>query len=617
MTQTLLLQHQFALGDTVLLTALVRDIALTYPGRFDMVVDCAFRDVFDHNPYAQALRTADQIRHAVRRLPIRYRDGIKAAGHGEKVHMLSWYHRNFSEQMHLPLQPTLPKGDLRLVGDENRPLLPGRYWVLVDGGKTDCTTKWWRPERYQQLADALHAAGIVVVQAGVMHKANYHTPLNHVLSMVGRTPTSRQFIQLIAHAEGVICPITAAMHIAACFDKPCVVIAGGREEPWWEGYTRQYPGAFGTSCPPVVTEHRFLHTLGQLSCCNIKGCWKHRVEALNDRQLWDAPDKRCHQPVTTEQGTAARCLDLITVDQVMAAVSSYAGHKSASPVVLAPALPVVMAPSAVSIVTPSTAPIAAPTLIDKFTVFVLCFGNYPQLARSCLESIYATLPQERMDLRVGLNAVCAETRQYVKSLPGVTRVYDSPVNLGKYVLMRKMFHDPDCPIVTPYLVWLDDDVRAVRPDWAQDLSTTIARHHAEGCRIYGAPFIHDLMIFRKNGHEPLPWFQQATWWRGRPLRIRGQAIEAPNGTIIPFCVGWAWALATATMHEADIPDRRLEFNGGDVTITEQVHQAGYKLKAWNQHKALLWCPTKENGGRRGKWTTFPWAGPVEAHLVGV
>ena len=49
-TQTLVLRHRWALGDTVLLTALVRDIALTYPGRFRIAVDSHWTPVWYHNP---------------------------------------------------------------------------------------------------------------------------------------------------------------------------------------------------------------------------------------------------------------------------------------------------------------------------------------------------------------------------------------------------------------------------------------------------------------------------------------------------------------------------------------------------------------------------------------
>ncbi len=125
-----------------------------------------------------------------------------------------------------------------------------------------------------------------------------------------------------------------------------------------------------------------------------------------------------------------------------------------------------------------------PLIGGKFTVFVLCYGEYPELAKSCLGSILSTLPIERLDLRVGLNAVCDETRAYVKSLP-TTKIYEDASNAGKYVIMRRMFHDPECPITTTHLVWFDDDARIVKGAIWQRLAEAIAVNHSYGARLYG------------------------------------------------------------------------------------------------------------------------------------
>ena len=52
------------------------------------------------------------------------------------------------------------------------------------------------------------------------------------------------------------------MHIAAALEKPCVVVAGGREGTRWELYPNQ----------------RFLYTNGALDCAMYDGCWKSKVE---------------------------------------------------------------------------------------------------------------------------------------------------------------------------------------------------------------------------------------------------------------------------------------------------------------------------------------------------
>jgi len=38
-----------------------------------------------------------------------------------------------------------------------------------------------------------------------------------------------------------------------------------------------------------------------------------------------------------------------------------------------------------------------------------------------------------------------------------------------------------------------------------------------------------------------------------------------------------------------------------------MHQAGFGIKQWNMGKALVACPSKVDGGRRGYSEKFPWA----------
>src|SRR6185436_12156152 len=127
---------------------------------------------------------------------------------------------------------------------------------------------------------------------------------NGVVDLRGRT-TLRQLVRLVYHAEGVVCPITCLMHLAAAVEpkpganplRPCVVIAGGREPPHWEGY----PG------------HQFIHTIGALRCCAQGGCWKDRVVPLHDGDHRDQPGNLCVDVVSG----LPRCMDMISADEVI------------------------------------------------------------------------------------------------------------------------------------------------------------------------------------------------------------------------------------------------------------------------------------------------------------
>jgi hypothetical protein len=81
---------------------------------------------------------------------------------------------------------------------------------------------------------------------------------------------------------------------------------------------------------------------------------------------------------------------------------------------------------------------------------------------------------------------------------------------------------------------------------------------------------------------------------------------APNGSQIVFATGGFWALAVETHPgKADVPDPRLNHNGGDITIGEQVNQAGGKVKDFSRGKTpVCWS----DAARRGFREPFPWAG---------
>jgi hypothetical protein len=199
--------------------------------------------------------------------------------------------------------------DIHLSAEEMEAPLPGtegQYWVIIAGGKRDMTTKWWPSESYQQVVDALQGR-VRFVQAG--HASDHHPVLRNCTHRVGAT-TLREFVRLIYHAQGVVCPVTCAMHIAAAFDKPCVVIAGGREPPHWE----MYPS------------HQFLHTVGQLSCCRTTGCWKARVTPLHDGDV-ERDRSLCKMPSQSRGQPVAACMKLIEPRDVVRSIERYLVHE--------------------------------------------------------------------------------------------------------------------------------------------------------------------------------------------------------------------------------------------------------------------------------------------------
>jgi hypothetical protein len=91
-------------------------------------------------------------------------------------------------------------------------------------------------------------------------------------------------------------------------NRPCVVIAGGREPVQWEAYPH----------------HQFLHTAGALLCCDQGGCWKSRVVPLGGGDEKDRPGSLCLDVVGQPGGgLLPRCLDLVTADEVIRRIELY------------------------------------------------------------------------------------------------------------------------------------------------------------------------------------------------------------------------------------------------------------------------------------------------------
>jgi ADP-heptose:LPS heptosyltransferase len=308
----LLLRNRQAPGDVLVLTAAVRDLHSAHPDAFRIAVDTAWPAIWENNRHIEPrdeLWTPDRVIDA--EYPLIHRSNNRPC------HFLQGFIYDLEHKLNIsiPLGPFC--GDIHLSEKEMRLPSPageaghaGPYWVIVAGGKYDFTAKWWDPADYQSVVD--HFGGrIHFVQCGV--RDDFHPPLSNVTNLVGRT-TLRQFIRLIYHADGVLCPVTFAMHLAAAVPtrpgapplRPCVVIAGGREPPHWEAY----PG------------HQFLHTIGALDCCAHGGCWKSRCQPIGDGD--PADHNLCTRPVSLDDNLQiAKCMAMITPARVIEAINLY------------------------------------------------------------------------------------------------------------------------------------------------------------------------------------------------------------------------------------------------------------------------------------------------------
>ncbi len=304
----LILRNFQSPGDILMLTAAVRDLHVCYPGRFLTDVRTPCPDLWQHNPHLTPLREDEP---GVEVIDCHYPliDRINDVPY----HFLHGFIEYLNDVLGLQIKPTRFKGDVHLADEERRffeTVVAARgevphYWLFASGGKYDYTIKWWSPARYEQVIE--HFQGrIDFVQVG---EADHHHPaLRGAIDLRGQT-TLRQLLRLMHHAQGAVSAVSLLMHLAAAVEtkpgapqnRPCVVIAGGREPPHFTFYPH----------------HQYLHTVGALRCCDQGGCWKSRVKPLGDG---DSKDQELCVDVV---GELPRCMHMITADEVIRRIESY------------------------------------------------------------------------------------------------------------------------------------------------------------------------------------------------------------------------------------------------------------------------------------------------------
>jgi len=307
MMQDLILSCQLCPGDTVGMTAVVRDLHGAHPGRFRTDVRTAAPELWGHNPFITPIQDD---RLGVRKVDVWPDMGTHHFIHGFAVHL--------EKKLGLRIPITKFHGDVYLAPEEQDwKTLSSElgidwncgFWIMMAGGKWDIRTKWWPYERYQAVVDSF-ASRIKFFQCGA--RDQWHRNMSGAVDLVGKT-TIRQFVRLMHHASGVVCPITFAMHLAAAVptregrspNRPCVVIAGGRESFQFIAYPH----------------HRILATSGALPCCNDGGCWKSKCGTVRHDEN---PDEFCVQPVQVNaMHQLPKCMTMIEVDDVCRAVDQY------------------------------------------------------------------------------------------------------------------------------------------------------------------------------------------------------------------------------------------------------------------------------------------------------
>jgi ADP-heptose:LPS heptosyltransferase len=280
-------------GDVVVLTAAIKALHEAYPKQFVTDVRTPCPELWENSlsrPVPDDAETIDATYTGIHR------------SSEQPVHFLQAFCDDLADALKIKrfssrdwMQPSIllsdeEKGWIRQVEE------PGPYWIINAGVKRDYTAKRW--DGYQEVVDQTRDS-VTWVQIG--SEEHDHRPLEGVIDLIGKTDL-RQLVRLVYHAEGVLCGVTALMHLAHWvergpdnpFRRHAVIIAGGREAPSWFSY----PG------------HHVLSTIGELDCCAERACWKSRVVPLGDGDEKDG--SLCVHPV----GEVGQCMRLIAPEMV-------------------------------------------------------------------------------------------------------------------------------------------------------------------------------------------------------------------------------------------------------------------------------------------------------------
>lgn len=223
-----------------------------------------------------------------------------------------------------------------------------------------------------------------------------------------------------------------------------------------------------------------------------------------------------------------------------------------------------------------------------FSLAVLLYGDYPELARRVLGSIRDSRPPASLvaDLRIGLNAVSPATEQVVRELCACQlrhlpcHVYRPPANAGKYPLMRRMFYDPKCPLADR-VMWFDDDSH-LEPSCDAAWWQTISRRSRSVIGAGGVLGKVYTILQRGNQHLGI---RQQPWYAGKPVGPRHR---------FRFATGGWWVAETAFLHRWDYPFPDLFHNGGDSILGELVRQQSAQLLDYHAGVRI------NVGGRKGR-----------------
>lgn len=557
-------------GDTLMLTAAIRDLHRTYPKIFLTDVRTFQLDIWKNNPYITKLSNDDP---SVVQIDCEY--NLIHSSNQLPYHFIHGFRMDLEKKLGIKISAGEFRGEVYLSQEEKEETslldkygITGDFWIVIPGGKYDYTAKWPYPDYLQEVINYFQNK-ITFVSCG--HKDDFHPNLKNVIDLRGKT-SIRDFIKLMYHAYGVLCPVTFAMHLAAAVEtKPgrpknraCVVIAGGREPVQWE----QYP------------HHRYLSMNGCMDCCNDGGCWKDRATLINDDDT-HKNDNSCVYPIeinTKEDIDSskflgslkiAKCITMITPSDIIRSINMYYQHFS--DVSIEPC-------STYNVARSSFTTNISESLKDHkilYSVLLCCYGDYSHYSIRAINSVLNN-KNRNFEFYVGCNECNVNTIEYVRNNDkDIDLLVQSNKNINKDPIMRILLEK----VNTPYILWLDDDSHFTNENWSEYIKSFIEKNHSFECAGH--------IFYIGKSREYKDFLSRRSWYNEKQN----------NNNTVNFATGGIFLARTNFLLQNDFPDRKMIKRSDDLLLGDLVKSRGAKLISFDEN--IMKSIKISDGNRRG------------------
>jgi ADP-heptose:LPS heptosyltransferase len=286
-----------AIGDILTMTSAIRDFKKTYPNTRVGVSTTAMH-LWDNNPYIDHQFKSNDNRKVVKIGP----GFLTNKSNRWNFHMTNAFRLDIQNKMNLKINQGFMTPDIWMTQEEmdRKPLIDGPYWIFIYGGEPGWPSKQYH--RWQEVINILKD-DIQFVQLGV--QGHPYPRLENCIDYVGKTQDRntgiRDLFNIFLHSQGSLGLVSMHMHLSACFNNPCVVLAGGREPAWFT----QYYG------------HQYVHTNGTMDCSEVRACWACKLEGC----------RNLVKPEIIGEGhntkKVPKCVDIIEPEEIAESVRKY------------------------------------------------------------------------------------------------------------------------------------------------------------------------------------------------------------------------------------------------------------------------------------------------------